>query len=228
MSVSDDAADGRPWPVDPIGAAPGAGRPHFEQELDDAAKALAQFADSVERTGAGGSGADGRAKDPRALGAAETDEITDKDRHVFGALLDRAAERGLLNPHEYQLRLGELANATSLEQMREIVTDFPLPSTAPSAAAVKKRSKSTRGSSAGDAMLAMQGLDPMRSRRQTKERNSPWLLLTVVLAVFVVVMVLFSIYAEHVLHTHPAGTINGHLTARILSPTQQLVSRSRL
>jgi hypothetical protein len=226
--VSDDAADGRPWPVDPIGAAPGAGRPRFEQELDDAAKVLAQFADSMERTKAGGSEGNGRAEDSPLLGATEADEITDKDRHVFGALLDRAAERGLLNPHEYQLRLGELASATSLEQMREIVTNFPLPSTAPSAAVIKKRSKSTRGSSAGDAMLAMQGLAPMQPNRHSKERNSPWLLLTVVLVVFVVVMVLFSIYAAHVLHTHQTGMINGHVTARFSSPVQSLVSRSRL
>jgi hypothetical protein len=124
--------------------------------------------------------------------------------------------------------LGELATATSLEQMREIVTDFPLHSTAPSAAAAKKLSKSTRGSSAGDAMLAMQGLEPIRSSRHSKERNSPWLLLGIVLVVFVVVMVLFSIYAEHTLHTHPTGVVVGHLGARTSSPAPNLVSRSRL
>jgi Domain of unknown function (DUF1707) len=226
--MNDDAIDGRPWPVDPIGASAGAGRPHDGQELDDAAKTVAQFADSVERSGAEGSGPVGTPPDLSGLSEAATVEVTDKDRHVFGALLDRAAERGLLNPHDYELRLGELASATSLEQMREIVTDFPMSSTAPSAAAAKKLSKPIRGSSAADAMLGMQGLDPMRSSRHSKERNSPWLLLGIVLVVFVVVMVLFSIYAEHTLHSHPTGLVVGHLGGRLSSLAPRLVTRSRL
>lgn len=214
--------------MDPLGGVPGALAAAHEQALDDAAKTLAQFADSVQRMGAEGSGTDGSAQDSFGLGQAATVEVTDKDRHVFGALLDRAAERGLLNPHEYELRLGELATATSLEQMREIVTDFPLPSTAPSAAAAKKLSKSPRGSSAGDAVLGMPGLDPLRPSRHSRQRNSPWLFLGIVLVVFVVVMVLFSIYAEHVLHTHPTGLVVDHLGARVSSSATRVVSRSRL
>ena len=37
--------------------------------------------------------------------------VTDEDRNRYGVLLDHAAERGLLSPAEYQVRLAELAEA---------------------------------------------------------------------------------------------------------------------
>jgi hypothetical protein len=203
--VTDDATDGRPWPVDPLPGSSAVAVP-LEQQLDDAARTVAEFAASVQ----------------------ETAKVTDEDRHLFGALLDRAAERGLISPQEYELRLGELASATSFEQMREIVTDFPQHSTALSAAGAKKLSKSAKSQSAEDAMLAMQGLEPLRHSRRSSPRTSPWLFLGVVLVAFVVAMVLFSIYAEHVLHTHHEGLLVGHHVARFSSSAARVVSRSRL
>ena len=55
-----------------------------------------------------------------------TAPVTDEDRTTFGLLLDRAAERGLLSQSEYQLRLGELAEATTRDEMRRIVTELPV------------------------------------------------------------------------------------------------------
>lgn len=178
----------------------------LEQELDDAVRTVAEFAASVQQTA----------------------KVTDEDRHLFGALLDRAAERGLLSSEEYALRLGELATATSFEQMREIVTDFPQHSTALSAAGAKKLSKSSRSQSAEDALLAMHGLGQLGPSRHSRQARSPWLLLAIVLVLFVVAMVLFSIYAEHVLHTHHEGLLVGHPVARFSSPAARAVSRSRL
>ena len=37
----------------------------------------------------------------------------------------RAAERGLLSPTEYQARLGEVAEASSVDELRRIVTELP-------------------------------------------------------------------------------------------------------
>ena len=59
-------------------------------------------------------------------GPAGTAPVTDEDRTTFGLLFDRAAERGLLTQSEYQLRLGELAEATSRDEMRRIVTELPV------------------------------------------------------------------------------------------------------
>jgi hypothetical protein len=51
--------------------------------------------------------------------------VTDEERTRFGVLLDRAAERGLLDSSEYELRLRQLAEATSTEQMTAIVSELP-------------------------------------------------------------------------------------------------------
>ncbi len=52
--------------------------------------------------------------------------VTDEDRNRYGVLLDHAAERGLLSPSDYQVRLAELAEATTLEEMQRIVTELPV------------------------------------------------------------------------------------------------------
>ena len=51
--------------------------------------------------------------------------MTDEDRNRFGILLDHASERGLLTPLEYEFRLSELAEATSMDELRRIVTELP-------------------------------------------------------------------------------------------------------
>jgi len=51
--------------------------------------------------------------------------ITDEVRTRYGLLLDRAAERGLLEPSDYEVRLRALAEATTTEQMVDIVAELP-------------------------------------------------------------------------------------------------------
>ena len=52
--------------------------------------------------------------------------VTDEDRNRYGVLLDHAAERGLLSPGDYQARLSEVASATSLDELKRIVTELPV------------------------------------------------------------------------------------------------------
>ncbi len=74
--------------------------------------------------------------------------VTDHDRTVYGDLLDRAAERGLLSEHDYQIRLGELAEATTVDQMQRIVTELPAftPTPAASAHPLSRRDQAGQGS----------------------------------------------------------------------------------
>jgi hypothetical protein len=52
--------------------------------------------------------------------------VTDEDRNRYGVLLDHAAERGLLSPGDYQARLADVASATSLDELKRIVTELPV------------------------------------------------------------------------------------------------------
>ena len=134
--VTDDATDGRPWPIDPLGSEPdrgGAGsRPG---QRGRSVQVLADFVASANR----------RIGRPRPSGAATTspgrpEARDDEDRNRFGTLLDHADERGLLSVSEYEIRLGELAAATSIDEMREIVTELPAFTPMPSMPARSKRS----------------------------------------------------------------------------------------
>ena len=51
--------------------------------------------------------------------------VTDEDRTRYGRSSTSAAERGLLDPADYEVRLRELAEATTIEEMTEIVTELP-------------------------------------------------------------------------------------------------------
>jgi Domain of unknown function (DUF1707) len=117
--------------------------------------------------------------------------VTDEVRNRYGVLLDRAAERGLLSPHEYELRLGDLAAATTTEQMKEIVTELPI-FTAPKAA------RSSAGASgrrpAGAAVSPGPG-----------HRSSPWLVLVILVVVVVAALAVLALYAHHVVG-HRAGS----------------------
>src|SRR5271165_2674616 len=62
---------------------------------------------------------------PDLTSVAPAPGVTDGDRNRYGVLLDHAAERGLLSPAEYQIRLAELAEASSVEQLHRIVTEIP-------------------------------------------------------------------------------------------------------
>jgi len=123
--------------------------------------------------------------------------VTDEDRNRFGALLDRAAERGLLTPQEYESRLGELAEAESVEAMRTIVTELPI-MTAPASAFRPTRSRPLGSPSVPNA--------PSSGPPDGRNRSSRWFLLAVVVVVMVVAMLFFAIYATHMIHGHATGS----------------------
>ncbi len=62
--------------------------------------------------------------DPR-VETAPVGTVTDEERTRYGVLLDRAAERGLLDSAEYEVRLRQLAEATTTDQMVAIVAELP-------------------------------------------------------------------------------------------------------
>lgn len=133
--------------------------------------------------------------------------MDDDDRNVYGVLLDRAAERGLLSQSDYEVRLGELAAATSVEQMRRIVTDLPAfgaPPPAPSA----HRSKRATPTVAPDMALVTVG---------GRRRSSPWVLLAILVVVVLASLAFFSIYAEHLVHNHDVGLVSTTAVVRMLS-----------
>jgi hypothetical protein len=182
--VSDDASDGRPWPIDPA-RTPSDHEPRPFPELgglDDVTRMLSGFAGSTngeERHGI-------------------DDPVTDDDRTRYGVLLDHAAERGLLTVAEYEVRIGELAEATTIDEMRRIVTELPaFAPPAPTSTPVRSRSRRSAPVLASDAMLMTAG---------TRRRNSSWVVLALVVAVVVVALLIaFTVYAEHLAKSHTAA-----------------------
>jgi hypothetical protein len=124
--------------------------------------------------------------------------VTDEDRHRYGLLLDRAAERGLLTPYEYELRLGDLASATTVESMQRIVTELPA-FTAPAATPSRGSSRRRGGASMASGSLG--------SPATSSPRASPWLLLVVLVVVVVASLAFLTVYVHHVVHTHPTGVV---------------------
>ena len=122
--------------------------------------------------------------------------VSDEDRQRFGMLLDRAAERGLLGNYDYEVRLGELAAATSIEQMRQIVTDLPVFNAPPAASSSgRARSSPVNTGTLGSSTIA----------NPVKKRVSSWVLLVVVACVLVVSLVLLALYAQHLTHRQNGG-----------------------
>lgn len=128
--------------------------------------------------------------DPEAVSAPA---VSDEDRNRYGRLLDRAAERGLVDAYEYEVRLRDLAEATSIEELNRIVTELPAFTTAatPAGSGPRRRSGTGRVRSGGS--------------RTESTRSSPWVLLAIVVAVVAVSMVLLAIFANHLAHTHNSG-----------------------
>jgi hypothetical protein len=117
-------------------------------------------------------------------GGRRPEPVSDEDRNRFGMLLDKAAERGLLSAADYEVRLRDLAVATSTEEMVAIVTDLPAFAPAPVSG--------TPGTSPPSIGLARRG-----------DRTSPWLLLVVLVAIIVAAIVILGLYVAH-LHRTPA------------------------
>jgi len=180
--VTDDAADGRPWPVDPIRSGPSSGPLPVPDigDLDDVSRALAEFGEVAGPTG--------------PTGPAGAASVGDDDRHRFGLLLDHAAERGLLGARDYEVRLAELAAADSLEEMRRIVTDLPVFTAMP---ATPGRASSRRSAPVGGAAGPTLGAD--------RHRTGPWVMVGMVVAVMVAALIVLSIVAGHLVRSHDAG-----------------------
>lgn len=118
--------------------------------------------------------------------------VTDDDRQRFGVLLDRALERGLLDPVEYQRRLGALAVATTVEELRDLVTELPAFRSGRAAGAPPKRSRPG----------GLAALGRPRYGATATARRSPWPVLVVVLVVVAVLVVVLAVAASHLARTH--------------------------
>lgn len=139
--------------------------------------------------------------------AVNGDAVSDDDRTRYGLLLDRAAERGLLSSYDYQVKLGELAEATTIDQMKAIVTHVPALTTAATAARPTRSKRSSAAVAPGVGVAAVGG----------RRRSSPWLLLGVLVFVVLASIVVFYVYAEHLVHTRGAGVLAAAAAARALS-----------
>ena len=151
---------------------------------------------------------------PDLSAVAPVSGVTDEDRNRYGVLLDHAAERGLLSPAEYQVRLAELADATSVEELRHVVTELPAfggagapdPSAHRDPAALPGRPSGvvpTPGPEPDAALWANR--TPVAARRG---RNNPWIVLVIMVAVLLVALVVLALVASHVAHAH-TGAMSG-------------------
>jgi hypothetical protein len=136
----------------------------------------------------------------------EESPVTDDDRNRYGLLLDRAAERGLLGPYDYEVRLRDLAAASTIEQMNGIVSELP------AFAAVPPTTGSTRARASRTP--ATGGAADLRSARR---RSSPWLLLVIVVVVVAASLVFLAVYAGHLVRTHNSGLAPAAVPARPVS-----------
>jgi Domain of unknown function (DUF1707) len=134
--------------------------------------------------------------------------VSDEDRQRYGILLDRAAERGLLGTPDYEVRLGELAAASSIDQMRQIITDLPVFNAPPVASSSRRR----RSSPVGTGMLG-----PSTMADPVKKRASSWVLLVVVVCALAVSLVLLALYAKHLTYRQ-----NGGVPAQTTRPVNAL------
>jgi hypothetical protein len=143
--------------------------------------------------------------------------VSDADRNRYGLLLDSAAERGLLSPAEYEVRLVALADADTEDELRRIVTELPAfapaGSTAPSTSTASALGPAARvdDPAALDSAL-WANLTPARARRGS---GNPWVALAVLVLVLLVSLVVLAVVASHLAHTHPAAV--AHAPAAVVS-----------
>ncbi len=125
--------------------------------------------------------------------------ISDEERTGYGLLLDRAAERGLLDSTEYQHRLEELAAATTVEEMNRIVTELPVltsprtstpPATRPRRPSRPAPSKTTPGGAVA--------VVPQR-------RLALWVVMAVLVLVAVASLVIVALSVDRLSRSHNSG-----------------------
>jgi len=146
----------------------------------------------------------GSAPSAGAAGDGDT-RISDEDRNRYGVLLDRAADRGLLSPADYQVRLGELAEATTIEEMHRIVTDLPVFAAPPAKTngGSRRRSVAPWGSAARGATAHAPWVGTPSDR--SFDGRGRWLVLAVLVAVLVVSLVVLAVFAAHLTHVRSTG-----------------------
>ena len=153
--------------------------------VDGVSSLLASLGDGDGRDPAGGG--------PASPADAAPDVVSDDDRHRYGVLLDRAAERGLLDPYDYEMRLGELASATSIDEMNRIVSELPAFTATPAARGPRRKTSSPASNELGGA-----------SGTRKRPANS-WLLLIIVVVVVVASLAFLVVYTQHLTHTRNSG-----------------------
>jgi hypothetical protein len=139
--------------------------------------------------------------------------VTDEDRNRFGMLLDRALERGLLSPVEYDVRLGRLADATTVEEMTDIVTDFP----AFQAQAEALANLGRKGRRATGRMAVPAGALGTTPAEPARRRVNAWVLLTIVILVLAAAIVVLLVTVRTV-HRTPTGVVARTATAAVVGP----------
>ena len=149
--------------------------------------------------------------------------VTDEDRNRYGVLLDHAAERGLLSPAEYQTRLAEVAEASSVDELQRIVTELPAFGATPVIRPAVGRPTPVPGAGdPGPAVMQPVSTQPgpvlevppeldatlwaARTAPVARRRTSnPWLILGVLVVLMLVSLVTLALVASHLAHTHHAG-----------------------
>ena len=139
--------------------------------------------------------------------------MSDDERNRYGVLLDHAAERGLLSPTEYRVRMGELADAPSVEVLQRIVTELPAfdPSGTPTAAPVRSFRPELPSAAYVPDPGALDSTLWANRTAETSRRSSghSWLVLAVLIVVLLVAMVTLALVAAHIAHTHHAALAAG-------------------
>ena len=114
--------------------------------------------------------------------AVPAETVTDEERTSYGLLLDRAAERGLLDSAEYEVRLRQLAEATTTAQMVAIVAELP----AFAAQATPSAPRQSRSAIQSASRSAQAGDRP-------KRRVVIWVLMGVLVALALVSLVILAL-----------------------------------
>jgi hypothetical protein len=132
----------------------------------------------------------------------EAGAVPDTERVRYLTLLDKALDRGLLDPYDYELRVREVAEATSVGELQRIVTELPAfthPNARPGAPVGAAGSRlRLRSLSADPAGLSVPGALPTRSRR-----SRPWSLLVAVVVVVLLAFAVLAVFVEHEVHSRP-------------------------
>ena len=118
--------------------------------------------------------------------AADDHVVTDEERTRYGVLLDRAAERGLLEPTDYEVRLRAMAEATTTEQMVEIVAELPAFTPPPSSASPARSRRA--GPSVSRARPGGAGTE--------RRRMALWALLALLVIVAIASLVILALSVE--------------------------------